>query len=410
MTTSTFSWLDHSDRERQRMLDAIDRLAENDTRDELGLGSIRDGLSDLFFPGTNTIQTRARYFLFVPWIYRGLEASKASAESPATRARRDELALVEALCTSENHQGVIGALARAKLKRLPSNIYWLGLHKWGIRRFPGSQDDYHQRLKRPDLSRPILDDDEDVVEGSSRGNWHAGLPDAPKDLLKSADLNLTREEARYLRERIHHKQPDSLLSYLVNGSWKMQGALPWLHPAAATLPARLSTPLEHARLFSETMHGAALLYNLQLTESVPPGAERERSIEALRAELHEWCSELDARSSAIGGWDREKFWELAKQQANVRGSTEHFVNSWWKLQTWRDPELAISSVAARELIRARERSLKGSRARLGNQRALELWNGAAGLSRLNYRWAVTTRIINDIHAGLAIGGDDARSA
>ncbi|MEI9939258.1 MAG: DUF6361 family protein [Pseudomonadota bacterium] len=408
--TSTFSWLDHSDRERQRMLDAIDRFAENDTRDELGLGSIRDGLSDLFFPGTNTIQTRARYFLFVPWIYRGLEASKTGTENPAVRARRDELALVDALCTTENPEGVIGARARAKLKRLPSNIYWLGLHKWGIRRFPGSQDDYHQRLKRPELSRPELDDDEDVVEGSSRGNWHAGLPEPPKDLLKVADLKLTRVEALYLRERIRHQQGKSLLCYLINGSWKMQGDLPWLHPAAETLPAELSKTLGHARLFSETMHGAALLYNLQLTEALPPGAERDQGVESLREELHKWCADLNARSNAISGWDHNEFWTLAKDQANVRGSTEHFVNSWWKLQTWRDPELAISSPTARELIRAREQSLKGSRARLGNQRALELWNGAAGLSRLNYRWAVTTRIINDIHAGLAEGGDHARSA
>jgi hypothetical protein len=58
----------------------------------------------------------------------------------------------------------------------------------------------------------------------------------------------------------------------------------------------------------------------------------------------------------------------------------------------------------------RERALKGSRARLGNPRALELWNGGSGLDQMNYRWAVTTRIINDIHAGLAEGGNDASSA
>ncbi|MGC4091634.1 MAG: DUF6361 family protein [Polyangiaceae bacterium] len=410
MTASTFSWLDHSDRERQRMLDAIDRFAENDTRDELGLGSIRDGLSELFFPGTNTIQTRARYFLFVPWIYRALEASTASAENFAARARRDELALVEALCATGNPEGVIGARARAKLKRLPSNIYWLGLREWGIRRFSGSQDDYYQRVRRPELSAPPLDDDEDVVEGSARGNWHAGLPDPPKDLLKSADLQLTREEALYLRERVRQKQGTSLLSYLIDSKCKMEGALPWLHPAVTTLPARLSAPLEHARLFSETMHGAALLYNLQLTESLPPEGEPEHRVAALRAELHDWCTELAQRSDAIAHWNHNDFWALAKRQSHVRGSTEHFVNSWWKLETWRDPELAISSPAARALIESRERALKGSRARLGNQRALERWRGAAGLSRLNYRWGVTTRFINDIHTGLAIGGEDARTA
>lgn len=66
---STFSWLDHSERERRRVLDAIDQFAETDTRDELGLGALRDGFANLFFPGTSTIQTRARYFLFVPWVY-----------------------------------------------------------------------------------------------------------------------------------------------------------------------------------------------------------------------------------------------------------------------------------------------------------------------------------------------------
>lgn len=41
---------------------------EPGTLDELGIGSIRDTFSDELFPGTSTIQTRARYFLFVPWI------------------------------------------------------------------------------------------------------------------------------------------------------------------------------------------------------------------------------------------------------------------------------------------------------------------------------------------------------
>lgn len=34
----------------------------------LGFAPIRDAFADYFFPGTSTIQTRARYFLFVPWI------------------------------------------------------------------------------------------------------------------------------------------------------------------------------------------------------------------------------------------------------------------------------------------------------------------------------------------------------
>ena len=33
----------------------------------MGLGSLRDALSDALFPGTSYLQTRLRYVLFVPW-------------------------------------------------------------------------------------------------------------------------------------------------------------------------------------------------------------------------------------------------------------------------------------------------------------------------------------------------------
>ena len=56
---STFTWLDHSEHERRQMLDVIDLFRERDTRDELGLGTIRDAFADLSFPATSTIQTRA---------------------------------------------------------------------------------------------------------------------------------------------------------------------------------------------------------------------------------------------------------------------------------------------------------------------------------------------------------------
>jgi len=55
---SQFVWLDYSERERRKMLDTVD---------ELGIGSVHDTFADLFFPGTSTIMTRARYFLLVLW-------------------------------------------------------------------------------------------------------------------------------------------------------------------------------------------------------------------------------------------------------------------------------------------------------------------------------------------------------
>jgi Family of unknown function (DUF6361) len=39
----TSVWLDYSERERRKMLDVVDLFREHDTRDELGIGSVRDG-------------------------------------------------------------------------------------------------------------------------------------------------------------------------------------------------------------------------------------------------------------------------------------------------------------------------------------------------------------------------------
>ena len=64
---SAFVWLDYSERERRKRLDVVDLFREHDTRDEFGIGSVRDAFADMLFPGTSTIMTRARYFLLVAW-------------------------------------------------------------------------------------------------------------------------------------------------------------------------------------------------------------------------------------------------------------------------------------------------------------------------------------------------------
>ena len=50
---STFAWLDQSEEQRRRVLDVIDMFKEQGTVDELGLGTVRDALPDILFPGTS---------------------------------------------------------------------------------------------------------------------------------------------------------------------------------------------------------------------------------------------------------------------------------------------------------------------------------------------------------------------
>ncbi|PLY13886.1 MAG: hypothetical protein C0631_12735 [Sedimenticola sp.] len=80
---STFAWLDHSESDRRKALDVVDLFGEQGTRDELGIGTVRDALADSLFPGISTIQTRAKYLLIIPWIYQALEAGRTKSSDVA---------------------------------------------------------------------------------------------------------------------------------------------------------------------------------------------------------------------------------------------------------------------------------------------------------------------------------------
>ncbi|WP_224366313.1 DUF6361 family protein [Hyalangium versicolor] len=407
---STFTWLDHSEHDRRRVLEAVDRFKETNTRDELGLGGIRDTFADLLFPGTSTIQTRARYFLFVPWMYRQLHEKRVGSDKVSARARKEEIQLRDALLETEDTAGVLGKVAGAALKRLPSNVYWQGLGAWKIRLYPGSQPEYHRYFERlHDRERGGRDKEEEEelrAEGWA-SPWHLHLPPAPASFPDGAGFELNADEARYLAERICFSSPRSLLAFLVRRGKSVEADYPWTHPQLAEFPSHIRDILHHGQLLAESMHGAALLYNLMLAEELPSGPKRDELTEWFRGSLAAWCTELEPRHAALSGWDRSGFWTLAQQRTRVSGATHDFVERWVAREPWASSARATDDPVLRNQVRDRERQLKGPRARLGNPRALELWNGASGVDRLAYRWPSASRILADIHAGL--GGHDARA-
>jgi hypothetical protein len=401
---SAFVWLDYSERERRRMLDVVDLFREHDTRDELGIGSVRDAFADMFFPGTSTIMTRARYFLLVPWAYQKLERLYVRSADMAARARQAELNLVEPIERSDDNDGNIGKVAKNTLKRLPSSVYWQGLSVWGIRSFSGAQVQYHRSLDRyyAQLTRhggrgPERDVEHDDLISS---NWHAGLVSPPEDFPRECSLSLTRVEAEYLAERIRLSPAcsGSLLAELV-AQRQRHDEVPfaWEHPRCAELPAKLREMLDHAQNFSEVMHGAPLLYNLILAEQ----AHRSDRVAKYRRDFGEWAKLLSARSRALAQWKRERFWELVRAvNPRITPSTYEFINAWWDLALANKAAGLRDSPAARLLIRERERRLKKNLARIDNPRAQELWTGDSGTAQLEFRWSISQQLLGDIFDGL----------
>jgi len=399
---STIGWLAYSEAERRSALDVIALFKERDTRDELGLGVIRDALADLFFPGTSTIQRRARYFLFVPWTYLKLERKHVASADAAKQARRDEIELIKELVKVEEEEGVIGVQARETLKRLPSNIYWQGLQRLGIRLFPGSQDQYHRSLdryyQRLKDAADMQTEDHEPAGGRLVPNWHASLPPCPSGFPKGATFVLARVEADYLSERIFSTAPTSLLAFLVREAKPSDAtAFPWMHPQFGQFPPSIRSALEHARCFSELMHGAALLYNLMLAEKQPSPPRRKQYAET----LGEWRLALERRWSAFTRWDRRAFWTLITDtDARLRATARRFVDEWLDVMFATKGKAIGTNQRARDLIHRRERALKGPQARLDNRQALASWRGAAGANQIDSRWGIAQMVVADIRRGL----------
>src|SRR4051794_14842062 len=101
---STLTWLDYSDTERRRALQVVEIFATRETRDELGVGAVRDAIAEALFPGISTIQRRARYFLFVPWIFQRAERRGGDL---LRVTRHEELDLSEVLAQNQDTDGVI---------------------------------------------------------------------------------------------------------------------------------------------------------------------------------------------------------------------------------------------------------------------------------------------------------------
>jgi hypothetical protein len=397
---STLAWLDHDSAARERTKRILALFQERGTVDQLGLGGIRDAFGDLMFPGTSTIQTRLRYFLFVPWIYARLEQDEVPANRFAAAARAAQLALVEPLLEARE-EGIFGRLAGGDLKRLPADVYWGGLRSWGVWRGGAPAGGYHRAVdevyRRRRQARRVSAEGTEAEAGTV--TWHPDLPPPPPTFPEQLTLALTAEEAEFLRDRIVAEHPSSILAWLALHGGRTDVATIWEHPLAATMPPPFQRVIGHARLFSHVMEGAPILYNLLLAE--------EGGLPRLATEYTEnfsdWAAGLDR--AEIDDWRLDELFAIARSQ---RGRTitplaEEFVRRWVALVR-EDPFELPGRADARALVRSREIRLKGSRSLFRNRRALEeRYRGGLGMGRTSFRWPIVHDLLNDLHDGLEAG-------
>jgi hypothetical protein len=402
---SSAGWLDLDAAASERVATLLRSLEEPGTLDPLGLGSVRDAFSAMLSPGTSTIQTRLRYFVFLPWIFRSLEAQRVSPRDFATRLRDTEARLIDCLRPLGPNQGVIGYSAGRDLKRLPSEAYWGGLGSWGLRRINLSLAEYAQRAAAFGRLRPDRDDDGNVIV-SDAAMW-APMPEPPGDFLDTElTFELREREAQLLVDHIRQRHPRSLLAALcATPALAADAELPWDLPKT-DLPTHLHAVLHHAQCFSELTIGPQHLYNVLLARKARDefGWDTE-TLEARELEhLDEWASLVARRHAELRAWVDELagFWAFLPNSDAVPERTKRFVES-IVTRAVTDPAGFPTDRILHAQIREREIQLKSKRARLGHRSALESWNQAPFGGQLNYRWPITKGYLADIAMAMQQG-------
>jgi hypothetical protein len=183
---SFISWLDHSESDQQRIREMLQLFSDKDTVDDLGIGTVRDAVSNSLFPGTSVIQTRARYFLFVPWLFR--QAEQLHPLRLVAKATDMERSLIEALRAGGDLAGLIGVEAGKNVRTLPSAIFWGGLIRYRIFLAPSLSVRQYGRHAARGLAAL---DTEDEMADRTPAFWNREIPDPPvgcQNLCRASDL------------------------------------------------------------------------------------------------------------------------------------------------------------------------------------------------------------------------------
>ena len=228
----SLGWIDFSKNERDKVLNVIHLLDEPGAVDELGIGAIRDAFADYFFPGTSTVQTRAKYFLIVPYVLMEAGSGMFGSDLNAILRRIDnEERHCRDILIKTSNDGVIGSLVpKSWVLRAPSNIYWNGIKRMGIFKEELSVKEYiHQSILQRSLKKAKeYGNREKDAEENERDDIDAGditsiqfwsLGDTyHSNWRENLTIELLPEEASFLKSQIITSQRRSLFAFILKNN------------------------------------------------------------------------------------------------------------------------------------------------------------------------------------------------
>ncbi len=425
---SQIGWIDFSPKDRNRVKRFMDIMGMGGIVDELGIGMIRDAMSNKLFPGFSTLYTRAKYFFITPYILLEKEKKQTQRQSGMDYFHKAEVDTNRIIIQYyENHpeQSSESYFGKEKkdgnLKRQPSEIYWNGMQHLHILESEGSID---QILSdRHSLMDELLSSDRGNDSVKEQGENHLTVCENVsydsnwRQFITDNGLQLTRTEAETLRDRLQLYSKDSVPASLVanNTLWTAyknafekyrqsqyldDNAFIYFVKSSIGMISNeeLRKNLIKAHDMALFLHGAHIAYNIQLWSKVNAPDD---FIGQLRSKGIEWLGNLSNRMIDFRGFQIDD----CIRGTNLKTPTRNFLNQIQILVKnnfdWTQIESELCSLTERQERwnkKSKSRFVKIEKGQVIEDLNKQQW---LGLYLINYRYMSTLSVIKDIYDGLA---------
>lgn len=409
-TMANIGWIDFSTNDRRKVTQLLTLLQPEGQLDELGIGRIRDGLSDKLFPGISTIQTRAKYFFIISYILRDFYHNSLKSKSKISIAlyleeREHEVKnKLKDIYGGQTGTGVIGiTLAKEKkIVRSPSEIYWVGLQTFGFIDSEGlsissflRRMQYKTEANLATISQIDKDKENDDYDAGVTFTDPIKVPVCP-NWMETLSIELTHEESDFFYSSLINSNNDNLSGSILRALFQNPALIDQFRKAdsfrdfARSVAAfeSISPSVTLAHDFSQVIEGAHLLYNHML---------QKRFYEAIYD--NSFLEKFELWHTGLRGAMIDSSAFNPAQLSPWMGPASYFVTNWWNIvssteQLDENKMALLQSEVTNQEFRAKR---KKSRLRGTLQSNIDLApNKRVGLKMLDYRFQNVKRIIEDI--------------
>ena len=380
-------------------------LGESGSLDELGVGIVRDSISDLLYPGTSVLHTRAKYYILIPELFKkAMKSGFTTGAEVRNLINTDQDKIARALRRAVDEEtgtkaaGIIGGRSDRGVKMKPTRIYWNALRTTEILcNGDMSFDDacsavagYNSKTQNIVIKYEGEDDGGDAYDAGA-GNFalfNAPCKESIKDYLDNPTLHLRRDEADYLRSQFLHVpvMKNTLMEYCLKTKTSFEGEALGDIPTD-DMPEVLRHNLALATEFANFIYGAYIMYNMMFFENGGENATADVK-DRLEEKYKDW------KKNTPGLPHRDEILKIVKNHEHYKTAIRDFLTKFESAVKANPSD--ICSDEEKRIIRQREQACKSVKAKIGKDYPFQEIQTAP----MNYRHGTGQTIISDILKGM----------